>query len=120
MNNLGKNDKQTAKKPPHRVGPNDGKKFTKEYQPKPERKSMGWKKLRAQRLLTQSIFSEFFKDDGGEKPSFKDFKRKLIANANKGNPKALEIIHKCIEEDIQKMQVTGIKVGKELADEKYD
>lgn len=79
----------------------DGKPFTKESQPTPEQKAEGWKKLRAQRLLTQAILAHMMKGKNME-----GYINSLYTNATKGNPKAIETINKGIEDDVIKIATT--------------
>lgn len=105
MNNE-KEDKTTSK--PHRVGPETGVKFSAENQPTPEAKKKGWEKIRKDKLLTQEVVKMMFGDDGKPTKTFKGFMEKVVENANKGNSKALEILSKCIEDDIQKSETVTI------------
>lgn len=75
-------------------------------QPTPEQKSAGWKKLRAQRLLTQAIVKEMVGEDGISTENFKQFIKSLATNAKKGNAKAIEVIVKAMEDDVQKIAMT--------------
>lgn len=84
-----------------RVPPPAPKPFTSEVQPSPEAKSEGWKKLRAQRLLTQAILKHMTSGSNLE-----DYIESLYKNAKKGNPKAIETINKGVEDDIIKIAQT--------------
>ena len=107
-------DNKTPKKPPIPFkGVEDGVPFSKTNQPSPEAKSEGWKKKRAQRLLTQEILKVM---DG---QTLTDYVQSLVTNAKLGNAKAIETINKGIEEELQKIEVTQKKAGKDLADEDY-
>ncbi len=94
------------------------KPFTSEQQPSPEAKSEGWKKLRAQRLLTQAIIAHMTKGK-----NMQSYISSLYTNARKGNPKAIETINKGIEEDIIKIAATDSegndKPIKFLLDDRY-
>lgn len=94
---------KTSKKRPVKPfrGAADGKPFTPETQPSPEAKSEGWKKMRAQRLLTQAILSHM---TAGQ--NLQEYIESLYKNAKKGNPKAIETINKGIEDDIIKIAAT--------------
>ena len=98
--------KKTPKKRPSKPfrGAIDGKPFTKEMQPSPEAKSDGWKKLRAERLLTQGILAHMTKGK-----NMQEFINSLYTNAKKGNPKAIETIVKGIEEDVIKIASTDVE-----------
>ena len=82
------------------TGP-EGNKFATNNQPDPKLKSEGWKKLRAQRLLTQAILAHMMKEKNME-----DYINSLYTNAKKGNPKAIETINKGIEDDVLKIAST--------------
>lgn len=81
----------------------EGNTFTKDNQPSPKSKSEGWKKLRAQRLLTQEIIKALTKDDNA---NLKSYVSSLIVNAKSGNSKAIETLNKCMEDDIIKVAQT--------------
>jgi endonuclease III len=113
-------DKTSKKRPakPFR-GAVDGKPFTPDTQPTPQAKSEGWKKLRAQRLLTQAIIAHMTKEKNLEA-----YISSLYANAKKGNPKAIETINKGIEDDIAKVAFTDtegndVKPFQFILDERY-
>lgn len=108
-----KNGQKTAKHNPIKNLPKSGPKFSKDNQPAPEAKKMGWQKLREQRLLTQNILKAIFKNDGQLTVDGKDLFKSLIVNAKKGNPKALDLISKAIEDDVQKISITDSE-GKAL------
>lgn len=111
---------KTSKKRPVKPfrGAIDGKPFTKEDQPSPEAKSEGWKKLRAERLLTQGILK--YMTQGTNLP---DYIKSLYVNAAMGNSKAIETINKGLEEDIIKIASTDSegndKPIKFFLDERY-
>ncbi len=117
-------NEETSKKPARKPGrsgyvlPDAPKPFTSEQQPSPEAKSEGWKKLRAQRLLTQAIIAHMTKGKNME-----GYINSLYSNAKKGNPKAIETINKGIEEDIIKIATTDSegndKPIKFLLDDRY-
>ena len=107
-------DEKSPKKPPILFNGNEhGIPYSATNQPSPEAKSEGWKKKRAQRLLTQEILKVM---DG---QTLTDYVQSLVTNAKLGNVKAIETINKGIEEEIQKIEVTQKKAGKDLADEDY-
>lgn len=112
------NIKTPIKRQQNRVmGVKDGVSFTTENQPSPEQKKLGWQKIREQRHLTQSILKEMLGNDGIPTESFKGFMQSLVINAKTGNPKAIDIISKCIEDDIQKVQQTNINYNIEMSKE---
>jgi hypothetical protein len=91
-------------------GAKDGKPFTADNQPDPALKSEGWKKLRAERLLTQAILAHMTKGK-----NLQSYISSLYANAKKGNPKAIETINKGIEDDVIKIAATDSQ-GEDLID----
>jgi hypothetical protein len=98
-----KTSEKRARKPGNggTILPDAPKPFTSEQQPTPEAKSEGWKKLRAQRLLTQGILAHMMKGRNME-----TYINSLYKNASKGNPKAIETINKGIEDDVLKVAHT--------------
>jgi len=102
-------EKETPIKRRHRLnGVKDGVSFTKDNQPSPELKKAGWQELRKQRHLTQEIIKMMIDDDGKPTKTFIEFKKALINNANKGNPKAIDVINKCLEDEIIKVAATNV------------
>lgn len=101
---LPKKDTQTPKKRPAKPfnGKEDGVCFTKENQPTGEQKKLGWEKWRAQRNLTQSIIAEM-----SEGTNLKEYIKSLVTNAKMGNPKAIDTVNRCIEDDITKIEHSG-------------
>jgi dsDNA-specific endonuclease/ATPase MutS2 len=98
-----KSNIKTSKKRPAKpfVG-NEGKKFSAEHQPTPEAKRLGWEEWRKERNLTQGIIKELLGEDGQGK-NLKEYMQSLIANAKDGNPKAIDAVNKCLEDDIAKV-----------------
>lgn len=76
----------------------DGKSFTKDNQPTPEAKKAGWDQWRKDRLLTQAIVKKMLGVDGKPTKTMAQFINKLVSNANKGNPKAIDVLIKSIED----------------------
>lgn len=102
-----KSTQKTVKKRPAKPFTGaEGKKhqFTKDNQPSPEAKKKGWEELRKERHLTQSIIKELIGDDGKPNVKFKKYVQSLIDNAEAGNPKAIDAVNKCIEEEIIKIK----------------
>lgn len=96
--------KETTKKRPAKpFTGKEGNTFSKDNQPSPEAKKKGWQELRKERLLTQEIIKELIGSDGKPKQSFKDYIRAMLTNAKRGNPKAIETINKCLEDDVLKV-----------------
>lgn len=81
-----------------RVPPVTAPKFTKDNQPSPKAKSEGWKKLRSEKLLAREILKIMFDVKGNPKAPFHDFLKSIIDHAQKGNPKAIDIVWKSIED----------------------
>lgn len=95
---------KTTKKLPKPAKPftgAEGNTFAADNQPSSQAKSEGWKKLRAQRLLTQAILNHM---TAGQ--NLQEYIESLYKNAKKGNPKAIETINKGIEDDIIKIAAT--------------
>ena len=101
-----KNDLKTTKKKGNPKIAEVGKRFTSDSQPQPEAKKMGWQRLREQRLLTQNILKMYMDDNGMPTKEGKDLFKSLHENAKNGNAKALDIISKAIEDDVQKVAIT--------------
>lgn len=85
----------------------DGKKFTSENQPTPEAKSEGWKKKRAEKLLTQKIIEKIIDAPVDDKRSLSKYVDAIYDLAVSGNPKAIDTINKGIEEEVQKIEHSG-------------
>jgi hypothetical protein len=100
-----KTSKKRRPKNPFR-GAVDGVPFSKENQPSSEAKKQGWEQWRKDRHLTQSIIKAMLGKDGVPTPTFNGYIQSLINNAKKGNPKAIETINKCLEDDIIKVAQT--------------
>ena len=98
--------KTTKKRGKGLITKQDGNKFSKYNQPDPNLKKEGWKKLRAQRLLTQSIVKMMVGEEGLATDTFKGFLQSLATNAKKGNAKAIEVIVKAMEDEVQKIALT--------------
>lgn len=91
----------------HKVGPNDGVKFSSENQPSPEAKKAGWEQFRKERHLTQSIIKMMLGEDGTPNETFKGYLDSLVKNAQLGNPKAIDAVNKCLEDEIIKVAATN-------------
>lgn len=85
-----------------------GKTFTSEYQPTPEAKKRGWEEFRKERHLTQSIIKMMLGEDGQPNETFNDYLTSLITNAKSGNPKAIDAVNKCLEDEIIKVAATNV------------
>lgn len=98
--------KTTNKRPRKPFTGVEGKRFSKTNQPTPENKSIGWQERRKERLLTQEVLKQLVGDDGTGNNNLTSYINELIKLAKKGNPKAIETINKCIEDDVQKIEHT--------------
>ncbi len=100
---------KTPKKRPAKPfrGVIDGKSFTKENQPTSEQKSKGWQEWRKERHLTQSIINMMVGEDGKPTKTFTGYMASLVKNAQKGNPKAIDAVNKCLEDEIIKVAQTN-------------
>ena len=85
----------------------DGTPFTTENQPTPEAKKKGWEQFRKERHLTQSIIKMMLGEDGSPNETFKGYLDSLVKNARAGNPKAIDAINKCLEDEIIKVAQTN-------------
>ena len=105
---LANNDKTPKKRPakPFR-GAIDGVPFTSENQPTPEQKKKGWEELRKARILTQTILSHFLGSNLDDNQKLEDYVDSLVKLAKEGNAKAIEAINKALEDDIQKIELSG-------------
>ena len=93
-------DKTTKKRQP----PANGVRFSSKNQPDPSAKSAGWQEWRKERHLTQSIIKAL---TGENKDKFDDYINSLILNAKAGNPKAIDAVNKCLEDEIIKVTATN-------------
>src|SRR6478609_788136 len=113
-------EERTSKKRPAKPFKGDeGKTFDANYQPSPQAKSEGWKKLRAQRLLTQEILKDIL-----EGQNLLDYAKTMRKLAKEGNAKAIETINRAIEDDIAKVAFTDtegndVKPFQFILDERY-
>ena len=99
--------KTSTKRPPKPFrGAVDGVPFTTQNQPSPELKKRGWEEFRKERHLTRSIIKEMLGDDGVPNDNFKSYIHALLKNAKAGNPKAIDAVNKCIEDNIIKVAAT--------------
>lgn len=92
---------KTTKK---RLQPANGVKFSAENQPTPTAKSQGWQEWRKERHLTQSIIKAL---TGENKAKFGEYIDSLLKNAQAGNPKAIDAVNKCLEDEIIKVAQTN-------------
>lgn len=81
------------------------KQFTSEYQPSPEAKKRGWEELRKERLLTQNLFKALLDDNGLPTIEGKSFFESLVLNAKEGNAKAIDVVIKALEDQVDKSEV---------------
>jgi hypothetical protein len=99
---------KTSKKRPTKPfrGAVDGVPFSKNNQPASELKVKGWEQWRKERNLTQAVIKELLGEDGAGL-SFKEYIGALIKNAKAGNPKAIDAVNKCLEDEIIKVAATN-------------
>jgi len=95
---------KAAKTTKKRQPPINGVKFSSENQPKASAKSAGWQEWRKERHLTQSIIKALTGENGLK---FDDYINSLITNAKNGNPKAIDAVNKCLEDEIIKVAQTN-------------
>jgi hypothetical protein len=99
---------KTSKKRPAKPfrGAVDGVPFSKDNQPASELKVKGWEQWRKERNLTQAIIKNLIGEDGSAK-NFDDYIESLVKNAKAGNPKAIDAVNKCLEDEIIKVAQTN-------------
>lgn len=95
---------KAAKTTKKRQPPANGVKFSSDNQPTPSAKSLGWQEWRKERHLTQSIIKAL---TGENKAKFDEYINSLILNAQAGNPKAIDAVNKCLEDEIIKVAQTN-------------
>lgn len=108
--------KTTKKRQP----PANGVKFSSVNQPNPSAKSQGWQEWRKERHLTQSIIKALTGENGAK---FDDYIASLLKNAQAGNPKAIDAVNKCLEDEIIKVAQTntaGEDAKTELSDSQLE
>lgn len=96
----------TRKQHRFKEGNSFGNRFAKDNQPSGEIKAAGWKKWREERHLTRGIIKEL-----QEKKKMLDYIRAMVKLAKQGNPKAIDVITKCLEEaEPLKIDIQNIKI----------
>lgn len=100
---MAKAEKTTRKLPAKPFTGKEGNTFSATNQPDPALKSAGWQQWRKERHLTQSIIKAL---TGENKANFDEYIKSLIDNAKSGNPKAIDAINKCLEDDVIKVAST--------------
>lgn len=103
---MAKQKKTTGKLPAKPFTGVEGNTFSKDNQPDPALKKAGWEEWRKQRNLTKSVIEAMVGKDGRPKKAFKEYITSLIDNAKGGNPKAIDAVNKCLEDDIIKVAQT--------------
>ena len=101
-----KKGETTKKRPSKPFTGKEGVLLSKTNQPTPEAKKRGWEELRRERHLTRSIIDKMLGTDGNPTATFKEYIESLIKNANSGNPKAIDVIANCLEDNIIKVAQT--------------
>ena len=109
MAEMQEHNEQTPKKRPTKPfrGAIDGRPFTSENQPTPEQKKKGWDEVRKQRLLTQSVLRHLLGSNLEDGAKLDDYAAALIKLAKDGNAKAIESVNKVLEDDVQKIHLSG-------------
>ena len=90
-----------------------GKKFSKDYQPSPEAKSLGKKKRKTMREMLDYLLEKEITNKAGEKASTQEaITVALIAQALKGNIRAWELIRDTIgEKPSDKIETTQTTIN---------
>lgn len=104
---MAKAEKTTRKLPAKPFTGKEGNTFTADNQPAPELKSKGWEQWRKERHLTQSIIKMMLGEDGQPNDTFNGYLKSLVKNAQAGNPKAIDAVNKCLEDEIIKVAQTN-------------
>lgn len=94
--------KTTTKRPTKPFKGDEGVKFSSENQPSPEAKKAGWEQWRKERHLTQTVIKQLNKGN-----SLTEYVKSMVTLAKRGNPKAIDVITKCLEDDIIKIASTN-------------
>lgn len=105
-----KETNSTKKLPNYKVKPltgDMGNTFSATNQPSVELKKAGWEQWRKERHLTQSIIKMMLGEDGSPTDTFTGYIKSLVTNARKGNPKAIDAVNKCLEDEIIKVSATN-------------
>lgn len=98
---------ETPKKRQSRVyGAKDGKPFTPENQPSPQAKSDGWKRRRAEMLLSKAI-AEQLGVDTDDKAPLKKYAKRLVELAQEGNTEAMKQVRSSVEDVVDKVDLTS-------------
>jgi len=101
---MAKAAKTTRKLPAKPFTGKEGNTFSATNQPDPSLKSLGWQEWRKERHLTQSIIKAL---TGENKAKFDEYIESLLKNAKAGNPKAIDAVNKCLEDEIIKVAQTN-------------
>ena len=98
---------KTAKKPPKPFkGVEDGKAYSKDYQPSPQAKSDGWKRRRSEMLLSKAI-AEALGVDTDDKAPLKKYGKRLVELAEEGNSEAMKQVRSAVEDVVDKVDLTS-------------
>lgn len=103
------NDSKTTKKRPAKPFTGvEGNTFSAANQPSSEAKKKGWEEWRKERNLTQAVIKHLTSelDADGRPVKFNDYIESLVKNAQAGNPKAIDAVNKCLEDEIIKVAQT--------------
>lgn len=99
--------KTTKKLPAKPFNGSEGNTFSATNQPDASLKRQGWQEWRKERNLTQAVIKELIGEDGLG-TNFKGYIAALVKNAKAGNPKAIDAVNKCLEDEIIKVAQTNI------------
>ena len=99
--------KTTSKLPAKPFTGKEGNTFSKDNQPAAILKKAGWEQWRKERHLTQAIIKMMVGEDGVPNGTFTGYLQSLVSNAKAGNPKAIDAINKCLEDEIIKVAQTN-------------
>lgn len=103
---MAKAAKTTTKLPVKPFTGAEGNCFSKDNQPDPALKKAGWEQWRKERNLTQAVIKELLGEDGAGL-KFNEYVKALIKNAKAGNPKAIDAVNKCLEDEVIKVAATN-------------
>lgn len=103
---MAKAAKTTRKLPAKPFTGSEGNSFSSTNQPTPEAKKRGWEEFRKERHLTREIIKMMLGEDGKPNETFNGYLNSLVKNAQLGNPKAIDAVNKCLEDEIIKVAAT--------------
>ena len=98
--------KTTKKLPPKPFTGAEGNTFSKDNQPDPKLKSDGWKRRRAEMLLSKAI-AEALGVDTDDKAPLKKYAKRLVELAQEGNSEAMKQVRSSVEDVVDKVDLTS-------------